>query len=478
MKRNSNGFLAWGLSLICLLTSCGEDRSGEYYALIQTKTWIYEVMQQYYLFYEDIPSEDRVDYFDKPQEFLKSVVSDKDGKNGTIFSHVDSVFTESRATSTYPCFGFEAALIRTEEGNNVMRVLYTQPSSPASEAGLKRGDWIIAVDNKEISASDYYTDYIERPKSSHTFTLGKYNPYTGNGDNPDEEEGEYTDYVEFDTLGTVQLPAPRYVEEQDVLDSKIITVGSHKALYILYNEFGETSDAIENIISQATGQFDNIILDLRYNPGGYVSTSQRICTLLAPQTAMGQPMLNMIYNDKINMTETLTFDNNLIPTGGQLQYNNLYVITSGNTASASEVVINCLRPYMSGRIIQIGAPTFGKNVAQQLFTDESAPNIELWLTTTYLSNSEGYYEYYDNGLLPDYEMEEDISGTLGEFGTDGDQLMAPVFYHIMNGGFPVTESPEDGSSAETLSRNGYRISGCRLLGSSIDKKPRLNLLDK
>lgn len=475
MRRSFNSFLLWGIFSIGLLTSCGVDRSGEYYALIQTKTWIYDVMQQYYLFYEDIPSEDRVNFFDRPADFLESVVSDKDGKNGVIFSHVDSVFTESRATSTYPCFGFEAALVRTEGGSNVLRILYTQPDSPASEAGLKRGDWIIAVDNKAIPTNDYYTDYIEHPTSSHTFTLGEFAPPTEN--NPDNTDEEYTDYSEFDTLGTVQLPAPRYVEEQDVLNSKIIHVGNHKVLYILYNEFGENSDIIESIFSQSNGQIDDIILDLRYNPGGYVNTAQRICTTLAPQSAMGQPMLNMIYNDKINKTETLTFDNSLIPAGGQLQYDNLYIITSNNTASASEIVINCLRPYMNGRIIQIGAPTFGKNVAQQLFTDESAPNIELWLTTTYLSNSEGYYEYYDDGLLPDYEIEENISGTLGDFGTDSDQLMAPVFYHIMNGNFPVAETLENETSAQ--SRNSHKtLHRCVTTESSIDKRPRLNLWRK
>lgn len=66
-----------------------------------------------------------------------------------MFSHVDSVLTTSRATSTYPCFGFEAALVRTDGGTNALRVLYTQPNSPAEEAGLKRGDWIIAVDNQK-----------------------------------------------------------------------------------------------------------------------------------------------------------------------------------------------------------------------------------------------------------------------------------------------------------------------------------------
>lgn len=474
--RKTSGKLLWaGLAIACMLSSCGEDRSGEYYALIATKTWIYEVMQENYLFYEDIPSEDRLDFFDRPQEFLESAASDRDGKNGTLFSHVDSVFTESRATSAYPCFGFEAALVRTAEGTNTMRVLYVQPDSPAKEAGLKRGDWIIAVDGKEIPRNDYYTDYIERPSGTHAFTLGKYNPYTEDeaGDMTGNDD-EYEEYIEFDTLGVVQLPAPRYVEEQDVLKAGLIDVNSHKNLYILYNEFGEDTNVLESVFSQYAGQFENIILDLRYNPGGYVSTAQRVCTMIAPQSAIGQPFLSMTYNDKINKTETLFFDTNLLASGSPYQYNNLYVITSENTASASEIVINCLKPYMDGQLIQVGTPTFGKNVAQQLFTDESAPNIELWLTTTYLSNSEGYYDYFEDGLQPDFEIEEDLGGELGEFGTESDFLMLPVFYHIANGSFPTTETPEEDNTDASSRTN--RLSRCKVLENSISHKPKLNLL--
>ena len=79
----------------------------------------------------------KLDFFKKPAEFLTSAASSKDQKNGYVFSHVDSVFTTSRSTSTYPCFGFEAALVRTEGGTNALRVLYIQPNSPAEEAGLK-----------------------------------------------------------------------------------------------------------------------------------------------------------------------------------------------------------------------------------------------------------------------------------------------------------------------------------------------------
>lgn len=465
MRKRISYLLYSCLALMGLLSSCGEDRSGEYYALIATKTWIYEVMQENYLFYEDIPAEEKLDFFKKPAEFLTSAASSKDQKNGYVFSHVDSVF--SRATSTYPCFGLEAALVRTENGTNALRVLYTQPDSPAEEAGLKRGDWIIAIDNKKVSTSDYAT-YITRPTKAYSFTLGKYNPY------PEEIDDPEFNYIEFDTLGVVQMPAPRYVEEKDVLKTGIVSAGSRKAFYILYNEFDENTDLLKEVLSQMSGQqFDDIILDLRYNPGGYVSTSQLLSTALAPSTAMGQPFLHMIYNDKLNKTETLNFDANLLPGGSSLSYQNLYVITSGNTASASEVVINCLKPYMEGRLFQVGTSTYGKNVAQQLFTNSESPEIELWLTTTYLSNSQGYYEYFQNGLSPDFEIEENYGGELGELGSTQDQLLQPVLYKMANGSFPTTTEGNDGTTSLRQSRTYGKT---QVLVDPIAQKPHCNLI--
>ena len=464
MRKRISYLIYSCLALMGLLSSCGEDRSGEYYALIATKTWIYEVMQENYLFYEDIPAEEKLDFFKKPAEFLTSAASSKDQKNGYVFSHVDSVF--SRATSTYPCFGLEAALVSSNYGGgNALRVLYIQPDSPAEEAGLKRGDWIIAIDNKKISKSDYST-YITQPTKAYSFTLGKYNPY------PEEVEDPEFNYIEFDTLGTIQMPAPRYVEEKDVLKTGIVSSGNRKAFYLLYNEFDENTDLLKEVLSQMSSQqFDDVILDLRYNPGGYVSTSQLLSTALAPATAMGQPFLNMTYNDKINKTETLNFDASLLPGGTNLSYENLYVITSSNTASASEIVINCLKPYMEGRLFQVGMPTYGKNVAQQLFTNESAPGIELWLTTTYLSNSQGYYDYFTNGLLPDFEIEENYTAELGDFGSTEDQLMQPILYRMANGSFPTTATETEGTTLSSRSRISRRM---QVLIDPIAGKPRLN----
>lgn len=447
MKRTAFYRLIYGTVISLTLMACGEDRSGEYYALIASKTWIYETMQQNYLFYEDIPAEESLDFFQTPETFLKNAASSRDQKNGTLFSHIDSV-NVSRALSSSPTFGYEAALIRTGSGDYAIRVLYTQPGSPAEEAGLKRGDWIIAANNKKIGSGDY-SKYVSAPTQSYTFTLGNYN---GEG---------------FDTLGVTEIPAPRYIEETNLMKTSFITVGNRTAAYILYNSFGaDDTETLQNMFVEiAARQPNDIILDLRYNPGGYVSTSQLLSTLLAPQNAMGQTFLNMTYNDKIAKTESYLFEPSLIPGGTPLAYENLYIITSNNTASASEIVINCLRPYLKERLLQVGTATFGKNVAQSLFTDEQSPQLELWLTTAYLSNAEGFQDYFDNGLQPDYELAENYAGELGELGTAEDMLLAPVFTRMATGSFPAGE---DAATETTRSNPNVEVTHC-----SISKKPKL-----
>lgn len=435
-----------GLAISALVSSCGEDRSGEYYALITTQTWMYETMQQEYLYYQDIPEKKSLNFFNKPSDFLNSMVSSKDKKSGSTFSHIDSVFVTTRSTSTTPTFGFEGTMVRAENGSYGIRVLYTQENSPAEEVGLKRGDLIIAANNKKINSSDLF--YITSPKEAYLFTMGKLN-----------ERG-------FDTLQTVQMPSPRIVENKNIYKSDIMEIGGKRVAYIMYNEFGNNdAENLKQLFKDIAGQsVDDIILDLRYNPGGYVNIAQLVSTNLAPQEAMGSVFLKMTHNDKINQTDILNFEQSLLANGSPVNYKNLYVITSSNTASASEIVINCLRPYIAGRLIQVGTATFGKNVAQQLYTDEEkAPMLEFWMTNSLLSNAEDFSDYYTNGLNPDYEIAENFKGELGELGTAQDSLMIPIIKHIETGSFPTTETPEAASRSidEKLRFN-----------NSIDLKPK------
>ena len=101
MKKTIYGIMG-GLLTAALVSSCGEDRSGEYYALITTQTWMYETMQKEYLYYQDMPNKKSLDFFKKPSDFLNSAVSSKDKKSGTTFSHIDSVYVSARSTSQTP----------------------------------------------------------------------------------------------------------------------------------------------------------------------------------------------------------------------------------------------------------------------------------------------------------------------------------------------------------------------------------------
>ena len=85
MKRTAFYRLIYGTVISLALMACGEDRSGEYYALIASKTWIYETMQQNYLFYEDIPAEESLDFFQTPENFLKNAASSRDQKTVRCF---------------------------------------------------------------------------------------------------------------------------------------------------------------------------------------------------------------------------------------------------------------------------------------------------------------------------------------------------------------------------------------------------------
>ena len=450
MKKLLYGIMG-GLATAALVSSCGEDRSGEYYALITTQTWMYETMQKEYLYYQDIPDKKSLNFFKKPSDFLSSMVSSKDKKSGSTFSHIDSVYVNTRSTSQTPTFGFEGTMVRANNGSYGIRVLYTQENSPAKEAGLERGSIIIAANNKKINSSDLF--YITAPQEAYLFTLGKLN-----------DKG-------FDTLQTVQMPAPRIVENNNLYKKDILEVGGKKVAYVMYNEFGnDDTQKLNDLFYQLSQEgVNDIVLDLRYNPGGYVTTAQLISTNLAPQEAIGNTFLKMTHNDIINRTDVLNFEESMLANVTPINYENLYIITSANTASASEVVINCLKPYMPERLIQVGTATFGKNVAQQLFTDEvQAPMLEFWLTNSLLSNAEDFSDYYTNGLQPDFEIAENFKGELGELGTEQDSLMIPILKHIETGSFPTTETTEPES--RSIDRKQH-------LNNSINLKPKSAIIE-
>ena len=406
MKYLQHTFWAFLLTVLC---SCGEDRTGEFYALIEDRQWIEETMQANYLWAEDMPViENEDDYFKEPQTFFKSLLS-KNAMNGKgdKYSYMEEApkapQQESRSqmldrTSTY---GMEFELTNDPTGttNHIhAHVLYVLDGSPAQQAGITRGDWLSSVDGQRITTSNY-----QLLKNGGRNKVARTRIYS--------TELGYT----WQPADTLNLAASITMEINPFLIDTLYQVEGQRIAYLMYNEFStgpENKGTEETYNEQMKSIFANfkaqqpdaLILDLRYNNGGYLQCAQALGSLVAPASALGKNFVNLQFNAKANpqrkaypLLESYAEAN--------LNLSKVYILTTNHTASASEALINGLIPYMGKEnVILIGERTEGKNVAMTAFRNETY-GITLWPVVAYTSNAEDFSDY-DDGFEPTHELKE------------------------------------------------------------------------
>ena len=406
MKYLQHTFWAFLLTVLC---SCGEDRTGEFYALIEDRQWIEETMQANYLWAEDMPViENEDDYFKEPQAFFKGLLS-KNALNGKgdKYSYMEedpkAPQQESRSqmldrTSTY---GMEFELTNDPTGttNHIhAHVLYVLDGSPAQQAGITRGDWLSSVDGQRITTSNY-----QLLKNGGSIKVARTRIYS--------TELGYT----WQPADTLNLAASITMEINPFLIDTLYQVEGQRIAYLMYNEFStgpENKGTEETYNEQMKAIFANfkaqqpdaLILDLRYNNGGYLQCAQALGSLVAPASALGKNFVNLQFNAKANpqrkaypLLESYAEAN--------LDLSKVYILTTNHTASASEALINGLIPYMGKEnVILIGERTEGKNVAMTAFRNETY-GITLWPVVAYTSNAEDFSDYGD-GFEPTHELKE------------------------------------------------------------------------
>lgn len=399
-------FIAGTVLLPSYLCSCGEDRWAAYAEQTQTDRWIDDTMRVWYYWNQDMPTTDEVNYFTAPATFFSSLLNDSDK-----YSYIDSLHTvQTRSIPyTYHSYGFQFATAKVADNDSALyaALLYVAPDTPADEAGLKRGDWLTAIDGAPIT------------KKNSSRLLGS---------SAMQIEVAHYDAIAQAFVAEAQprsLSAARNINDNPVHYSQVLsTSNGHKVGYLVYNHFssGATTNGTEynEHLRQVFARFknegvDELVLDLRYNNGGLVSCAQLLSTLIAPAEAMGHVLSYEVYNPHVSQ-EALTrrFDESLIGTGANLNLRRLFVLTSEQTASASELIINCLRPYMD--VVVIGEQTTGKNVGSITFTNE-ALQIEMHPIVCKVYNAKWKSDYYD-GFKPDYAVSE--SSDLSRFLPFGD----------------------------------------------------------
>ena len=335
------------------LASCGEDRWAGYAEQTKTDRWIDDTMRVWYYWREDIPGTNDLNYFTDPITFFRSLLSSDDGKNGTPYSTIDTLEAVTRSIPyTDHSYGFQFTTNRVEGNDTALyaHVLYVAQGSPAADIGLERGDWIMQMDGHPITQDNYARLYGD---GAMNLTVGYYDPA---GD------------TILAYAGTRQMAQARAVDDNPVHYRNIYERNGKRIGYLVYNHFSSGStlegggteyDDDLRAASRyfASGGVNEFVLDLRYNNGGQLSCAQLLCTLLAPASALGQTLGYVEYNSRFNPRQaTLSLDENIIGSGANLNLGTLYILTSAQTASASEMLINCLKPYMN--VILIGGTMF------------------------------------------------------------------------------------------------------------------------
>ncbi|WP_420573966.1 S41 family peptidase [Kordia sp.] len=317
-------------------------------------------------------------------------------------------------------------------------VRYIVPGSDADGKDIRRGDIIYAVDGQSLffnSSTDNNLNLLDA--TSYTFNLAD---LTVTGD------------VRSITPNGRDIALTRTnLTENPILLSSTIDVGAKKVGYIMYNQFISNFDTQLNGVFadfQAQGVTD-LVLDFRYNPGGFVSSAINIGSMVTGQFE-GQLFTKFRYNDKIQPILTDAQENryfrNTLSSGAaisSLGLSKVYVITTGSTASASELVINSLEPYID--VVQVGTTTTGKNEASVslydspswTFGDEQLNPNHKWAMQPLISrleNSAGFSNYTD-GLNPDIVLAEDLTN-LGVLGDETEPLLAAALMDIAAAGRP------------------------------------------
>lgn len=344
-------------------------------------------------------------------------------------------------TGIYTSYG--AALGQAIEyyGDYDVKIRYVFKNSPFDKAGVKRGWTITAINNTDIMTlireDLFYKIYNQ---GTNTFT-----------------------FRNLDGETITKTITPELINTRSVLSTQVFTNNEvpnlpHPVGYLNYYTFNNnmTSDISEAIDLFNKSGIKDLILDLRYNGGGSAEACAFLANSIAPASANGKILSkrrhNSKYSDWDERYDSIEYINR---NANALDLSRLYIISGEGTASASEIIINGLSPFME--IIQVGDTTYGKPNGMYVFAYpeeqyETADYIFLPICF-YSVNANGVGDY-ENGIYPTNYRPDDLYHDFNE----NEDLIKSCLYNIINGSFPDLPSIKTHSTKGNLTKgNKYRI---------------------
>lgn len=380
--------------------------------LIDQNKWMYGQMKNQYYWTNDIPDSALLDFTKTSPLFFHSMKSSKDR-----FSWIEPNSSYS-GESAFDKFGFEYQAYLLPNGEKIYRVLFVTKDSPAFSAGLKRGMWFISSDN--IGKSQHNLSVTIGAFRNNTFEVGKESPL-------------------------VMINAKSATQTYAVQLDTVYNISGRKIGYFVYNQFEDAGGNIVNPFRRelremfqcfADSAIQDLIIDLRYNPGGYVSTCQYLCSLILPdeflETVYGYHAFNeALSQEQYNRTgykeEILYF-----PSKGDVMQKNIgirkiYVIITKRTFSASESLVNSLEPLID--VVTVGTNSGGKGVGSWTIKDNRYPYQLQPITFRYYNRE--HVTVSDNGIDPTIFADETSVNPLYELGDTRELLLSRALDDIL-----------------------------------------------
>jgi len=434
------------------------------------KQWLRLWTDELYLWYREVPPADPAAFATPIGYFnvLKTPAITASGKPKDQF-HFTSPTADWEALSqsgTRAGYGVQWVIVASTPPRRVVAA-YNEPASPAASAGIRRGAIVTAVDGVDVAnGTDVGTInaglFPSAPNETHALSI--------------LDPG-----AAAQRMVTLVSAA---VDSSPVLNVKTLTADGGPVGYFLFNNhFASAEAALIDAVNQLKGAaITDLVLDIRYNGGGYLEIADQLAYMIAgPTPTAGKTFEKTIFNDKYATVDPITGAPLALPflttaVGlsapahqrlPDLGLSRLFVLTGGQTCSASESIINGLRG-VDIQVIQIGSTTCGKPFG---FYPQDNCGTTYFSIQTQGVNNKGFGDYADGfrpsgtdpASLPGCTVADDFAHELGD--ANESRLAAALRYRL-DGTCPP------GSAALELSGTAFG-SGAELLVRSPWEENRI-----
>jgi len=365
----------------------GGGTSGTACSEATRKQWVLDVTREWYLFPETLPATVNLGSYQTAEELLDALTATaRDQGKDRYFSYLTTRSAENSllGEGQFVGFGFRT---RTDEGNRPF-ILDVFESSPAIEAGLQRGDEIVAVDEGNgfvpVAQSLVNGKTISDVLGPADAGVQRGLRLLRGGSTLEVRMTKRTVTIDPvpDSFGVAVLPL-------DPANPSVRVGYLHLRSYISTAD-PQLRDAFARLRAENLQYF---IVDLRYNSGGLVSTAELIDNLLGGDRASADVQYRFVHNaSKSSQNSTVRFQ----PQSQSVKPVRIAFLTTDATASASEITVNTMKPWVEVAIV--GSNTLGKPVGQLAFDLSGCPD-RLRLIAFKTVNALGEGDYYE-GLAP------------------------------------------------------------------------------